>query len=110
MEGRKDDNGKVPIHLIPAEALYAAAKILDFGQKKYAPRNWEKGMDWSRVFSALMRHMWCWWAGKQPTGVNFIFGEIDDETTYSHLWHALSCIMFLVVYEERKVGEDDRPF
>lgn len=109
MEGRKDDGGKVPIHLFPPEGLFAAATILDLGARKYSERNWEKGMAWSRVFSALMRHMWCWWAGKQPPSKSFLFGELDSETNYSHLWHALCCILFLVTYEERQIGEDDRP-
>lgn len=34
-------------------------------------------MSWSRVFGALMRHMWCWWGGAQPTGKNFVFGDLD---------------------------------
>lgn len=109
MEGVKNDGGKLPLHLLPAEALFAAATILDFGQKKYAPRNWERGMAWSRVFGALMRHMWCWWAGNQGTSKSFLFGDLDEETKCSHLWHALCCIIFLVTYEERGVGEDDRP-
>jgi len=108
-EGRKDDTNKVPFHLIPPEALYALTNILHVGATKYEPRNWEKGMAWSRLFSASMRHMWCWWAGKGPSSLNFAFGSIDEETGFSHLWHALACIVFLVTYEERQIGEDDRP-
>lgn len=62
-------------------------------------RNWELGMDWSRVFGALMRHMWSWWKGE----------KLDPETGKSHLWHAGCCIAFLIAYEERNVGNDDRP-
>ena len=71
-------------------------------------RNWELGMKWSRVFGAMMRHMWCWWGGKGPTTTNFVFGDLDDETGYSHLWHAGCCLAFLITYEQRKIGEDDR--
>lgn len=71
-------------------------------------RNWELGMKWSRVFGALNRHLWSWWGGKGPTSKSFLFGELDEETQHSHLWHAACCIAFLVTYEERKVGEDDR--
>jgi len=107
-DGRKDDQGKLPMELIAPEMLFALATILKFGAEKYAARNWEKGMSWGRVFGALMRHMWAWWAGKGPTSENFLFGELDDETGCSHLWHAACCIMFLVAYEDRKVGKDDR--
>lgn len=107
-EARKDDKGKAPIHLIPAEYIFATAKVLGVGAQKYNEWNWAKGMRWSRVFSALMRHLWAWWAGKGPTGRNFLFGDLDSETGYSHLWHASCCIMFLVCYEEWGIGSDDR--
>jgi hypothetical protein len=109
-QGTKKDDGKVRIDLIPSEVIFALATILTFGAKKYADRNWEKGILWGRVFAALMRHMWAWWAGKGPTSKSFLFGELDDETKHSHLWHALCCIAFLVAYEERGMTQfDDRP-
>lgn len=107
-EGLKFDADKVRLELIPPELLYAVGSILTFGAKKYEDRNWELGMNWSRPFGALMRHMWCWWGGKQKTSVSFLFGELDDETGHSHLWHAGCCLAFLIAYEERKTGTDDR--
>lgn len=97
-EALKYDSDKVQLELLPPELLTAVGEILTFGAKKYAPRNWEKGMKWSRVFGALMRHMWAWWGGE----------NLDRETGKSHLWHAGCCIAFLIAYEQRKVGEDDR--
>ena len=108
MEGKKFDEGKVRMDLIPPELLFAVGRILTYGADKYGDRHWEKGMRWSRVFAAMMRHMWAWWGGKGPTTKSFLFGELDDETSYSHLWHASACISFLIAYEERGVGEDDR--
>lgn len=95
----KKDGGKTPYHLLPPELLEATAKVLEFGAAKYEARGWEKGMAWSRVFGALMRHMWYWWKGDDK----------DPETGYSHLWHAACCIAFLIAYEQRGIGEDDRP-
>lgn len=109
MEGTKFDGGKVRIELFPAEALFAISSILTFGAEKYDDRNWEKGMKWSRVFGAAMRHAWAWWAGKGPTTKSFLFGDLDDETGKSHLWHLGCCVVFLITYEERGIGEDDRP-
>lgn len=96
--GSKFDAGKARIDLIAPEMLFGTAEILDFGANKYGARNWEQGMSWSRPFGALMRHMWAWWRGE-----NF-----DDETGKSHLWHAACCLMFLIAFEQRKVGTDDR--
>lgn len=98
-EGKKYDGGKVRLELLPPELLFGVGEILTFGAQKYEDRNWELGMKWSRVFGALMRHLWAWWRGE----------KCDPETGKSHLWHAGCCIAFLIAYEERKVGEDDRP-
>jgi len=99
IEGRKDDSAKVRYELLPPELLDGVAQILTFGAAKYEDRNWEKGMKWSRVFGALMRHLWAWWANSGP----------DPETGKSHLWHAGCCLAFLIAYEQRKTGQDDRP-
>lgn len=98
-EGRKDDTGKDPWDLVPFDALRGIVKVLRFGAGKYAPRNWEQGMDWSRPFSACLRHLTAWWGGERK----------DPETGFSHLWHAGCCILFLIAYEIRGVGKDDRP-
>jgi hypothetical protein len=97
-QGTKLDTGKVRMDLLPPELLFGVAKVLEFGANKYAARNWEKGMDWGRVFGALMRHMWAWWKGEKT----------DPETGMSHLWHAATNIAFLIAYEERNIGKDDR--
>ncbi len=108
-EGRKDDQEKDRLDLLPPELLFAVGRVLTYGAVKYAPRNWEKGMAWGRVFGALMRHMWAWWGGAQPTSKNFLFGDLDPDTKFSHLWHAGCCIAFLIAYEDRGIGIDDRP-
>lgn len=68
-------------------------------QDKTGERNWEQGMAWGRPFAALMRHMWAWWRGDDK----------DPETGLSHLWHAACCLAFLIAYEARGAGKDDRP-
>ena len=98
-EGRKEDGAKAPYHLIAPELLEGVAEALGFGQHKYAARNWEEGMAWHRPFSAMMRHMWAWWRGEDK----------DPETGLSHLAHAACCVMFLMAYEKRMTGDDDRP-
>ncbi len=107
-DARKNDQGKEPIELVAPEFIFGTARVLGFGADKYAARNWEKGMRWGRVFGALMRHLWAWWGGKTATR-NFAFDGLDNETEVSHLWHAACCLMFLIAYEERGTGEDDRP-
>lgn len=99
-EARKDDNNKIRMELIPPELMIAVGTVLTYGAKKYDARNWEShgGLSWGRCFGALMRHLWDWWRGVPN----------DEETGYSHLWHAACCIAFLIAYEQRKSGIDDR--
>lgn len=97
-EGLRYDKEKPRLDLIPPEAIMALGEVLRKGAEKYADRNWEKGMDWSRVFGPLQRHLWKWWGGENR----------DSETNLSHLYHALANIVFLLTYEERKIGTDDR--
>ena len=98
-EATKHDSEKLPLHLLPPDALEAIAEILAFGAKKYASRNWEKGMAWSRVYRACLGHLFAWFMRRGP----------DAETGKSHLWHAGCCILFLITYELRNAGQDDRP-
>lgn len=98
--GKKFDTDKVRMELLPVEALVGTAKVLTFGAKKYDDRNWEKGIKYSRVYGALMRHMTAWWNGE----------DTDEETGLSHLHHAGCCMMFLQTFVEREQeGLDDRP-
>ena len=94
----KSDDNKSRYDLLPPEMLEETAQVLAFGAQKYSDNNWVKGASWSRYFSAMMRHMWAWWRGE----------DNDPETGYSHLAHAACCLGFLMAYQRRGIGEDDR--
>jgi hypothetical protein len=98
-EGTKFDQGKAPWHLLPWGAVAVVVSVLDFGCRKYGPRNWEKGMDYSRLFSAAQRHMTAWFNGEDK----------DPETGLSHLAHAGCCVLFLLTFTITGKGNDDRP-
>jgi hypothetical protein len=97
--GRKDDSEKNRVDLLPFDALEEVAKVLTFGARKYADRNWEKGMGWMRIFGGVMRHTWAWCRGENT----------DPESGLPHLAHAACDVLFLLTYELRKIGTDDRP-
>lgn len=101
VEGTKFDGGKARYDLIPPEALDELAHLYAFGASKYADRNWEKGINYSRVFAALMRHAWAWWRGER----------IDPETGLSHMasvaWNAFA----LFTYDKRGMTQyNDNPY
>lgn len=96
--GVKNDRGKDRFDYLPSDALAAINEVLVYGATKYEPRNWEKGMKWTRPANAALRHMFAWLRGEKN----------DPETGLSHLNHAGACILFLIAYEQRGIGMDDR--
>jgi hypothetical protein len=99
------NEGKPLLHLIPPEAIWELGKVLTRGAKKYAPRNWEKGLTFSSTYDSLQRHLTKWWGGE----------ENDDESGLHHLTHALCNVVFLLTFVRRidkgKLPKtlDDRP-
>lgn len=97
-EAVKYDAGKPSYDLIPAQALEELAKVYTLGAQKYARRNWEKGMNWCRIFGAIMRHSWAWMRGE----------TFDQESGLHHMAHAAFGCLALVEYHYTKAGKDDR--
>jgi hypothetical protein len=97
-EGVKFDQGKARTDLISPVAIIEVSKVLEFGAKKYADHNWRKGMKWSRLLGAALRHILAYMGGEDK----------DPETGLSHLAHAFCCIMFLLEYEVSHKHLDDR--
>ena len=95
----RNDGGKNRVDLLPTRALERVAEVLTAGLSKYPARNWEPGMAWSRCYASALRHLFAWWRGE----------DRDPETGLSHLAHCACNILFLLEYEERKRGTDDRP-
>lgn len=98
-QGERKNDGKLPLELVPVSAITGMAEVLQAGAKKYAPRNWERGMHWSVCYASMMRHMLKWFNGQ----------DLDEETGLSHLKHVLTNAAFLIQYTETCPHLDDRP-
>jgi hypothetical protein len=99
-EAVKYDVGKPRYDLVPWDALEEVVKVLNHGALKYNDRNWESGMDWSRMFAAGMRHDVAFWQKLE---------DEDPESGLPHLAHSICCRLFLLAYFLREEGNDDRP-
>lgn len=95
----RDDDGKLPLDLIPASTITELAKTLQFGAKKYEPNQWRKGFLWSRTMASLMRHLNSFSAGE----------DCDPESGLLHLSHALANLSFLIEFVQTHPELDDRP-
>jgi hypothetical protein len=92
------DGDKSRVDLIPPEFILALGQHFGQGAKKYAERNWEKGMSWSRCYSSAMRHMLAFWSGEAN----------DPETGSPHVICAAWNMCALHWYGLYRTNLDDR--
>lgn len=96
--GLKFDDNKPPLQLLDGLWLTGVAQVLAFGAVKYAPHNWRKGLQLSRLLGAALRHIFAFLGGQDK----------DPETGLSHLYHASCCLMFAANMHETRPDMDDR--
>jgi hypothetical protein len=98
-EGKKFDQDKAPITLIPSETIIGMAEVLAMGAKKYGRLNWKNGIQYSRMLDAAYRHILAFQSGQ----------DIDPESGKSHLLHAMINLSFLHHFQTTERTElDDR--
>lgn len=97
--GLRFNQGKTRHDLVPAFAQDQYARVLTKGAEKYAERNWEKGMPWSKVTASLKRHIAAFERGE----------DVDPETGLLHMAHVMCNAAFLVEYYNIFPQGDDRP-
>lgn len=83
-----------------ADDLAEAARVFDYGRKKYAEWNWAKGMAWSVPTACIQRHAL----------FGILQGEVlDAESGYTHVGHILCNVIMLVHFAAHYTEGDDRP-
>lgn len=96
-QSAKTDAGKPDIYLVPPELFEAVAKIRMYGNEKYHdPDNWQT-VEIERYYSAAMRHLLAWRKGENR----------DQESGYSHLWHAACNLAFMIALEDKENEETE---
>jgi hypothetical protein len=98
-QGTKHDSNKPRLDLISPIALDELAKVLDYGTRKYNAYNWSKGLKYTRVIAAILRHTYLYLKGE----------TLDPETGISHMAAVMCNAMFLLHFEKMKQDFDDRP-
>jgi hypothetical protein len=101
--GIKNDQDKYKDRwdLLPFDAIEQIVKVYTYGAAKYQPRNWEKGLAFTRLRAALMRHLVAFFEHNEDN---------DPEWNLSHLAHAGCCLtMLLALHIRQTEGCDDRP-
>lgn len=96
--GARYNSGKPDLTLIPLITLYDEAKVWEYGAKKYARNNWQKGMNWSVPLACALRHLAKFQAGE----------DLDEETGLPHIAHAMCNLRMLTLYAKTFPEGDDR--
>ena len=97
--GVKHDTNKLRFDLLPAKAVEEIVAVYTYGANKYAPRNWEQGIEYSRIYAATQRHLHAYWSGQ----------DLDEESALPHLAHAAFGLLALLEYARTRPEFDDRP-
>lgn len=97
-KGLRFNDGKSRYDLITPFALEQLAKVLTKGAEKYAERNWELGMKWSKVIASLERHLQAFKRGE----------DFDKESGLLHIGHIMANAAFLTEYYKIYPQGDDR--
>ena len=97
-KGTKHDDGKPRMDLIDSYCLEELAKVLTMGASKYDAHNWRKGIEYSRIYAAIQRHLNEYWKGT----------DVDPESGLPHLAHAMCGLQFLLWHSKFKPELDDR--
>lgn len=84
--------------LVDFESFEPMIKVLEFGAKKYAPFNWQKGFDQRILMESLLRHAFAYLSGE----------EEDPESGLSHIGHIQCNAMFLAFNAKHHPDKDTR--
>jgi len=96
--GKKNDQDKPDISLIPKVAIWGMAEALTYGAKKYNRHNFRAGIAYSRLVAAAMRHLTAWNEGE----------NLDPESGLDHLNHCMASLAMLKFMQENHPNLDDR--
>jgi hypothetical protein len=86
---------------IPLEAIAAAAVSFEYGAKKYADRNWEKGLPWQQMIDSLKRHV-------EDFERRRDYDDGEDGSDLHQVCMIMASAMMLTASVIREIGTDDR--
>lgn len=92
------DSLETTLRVLRPHLITSATQNTRFLYDQIGAGNWALGMEWSRVYGAMLRHLNAWASGE----------DIDEESKLRHLAHASFGMMVLLAYSKRGIGIDDR--
>lgn len=96
--GDRHNAGKPRMSLLPPGPIIEVMRVAEYGSRKYADRNWEKGLSYSEILDCLFRHA-LKWMGRE---------RMDQESNCHHLAHVVWNALALMQMEVSRPDLDDR--
>jgi hypothetical protein len=96
--GKKNDNKKPRVDLIPIEFTIGTAKALTYGADKYGEHNFREGIDFARLLAAAKRHL-----ELEIAGI-----EIDKDSNNEHWMHVAASIAMYAFMKKNRPDLDNR--
>jgi len=94
-KANRHNNGKPQLSYIHLGCFTEAAKVMDFGAKKYGRGNWLKGQPLEQLIDSLLRHVAALQSGE----------HIDPESGCHHIGHIQANAMFLGLWLKQQQEE-----
>jgi hypothetical protein len=76
---REPSDGRGAYELLPPGPVHRLAIHYERGAQKYAPRNWERGLQTGRVMQSLLRHAF-----------KYLSGSRDEDHLAAVVWNAFA--------------------
>ena len=86
------NEGKPQWSLVHFKSLEPMVRVLEFGAKKYARKNWQKPLDPDEILESMQRHLAALFDGE----------EFDSESGISHMGHIQCNAMFYNYHRNRE--------
>lgn len=86
---REERDGKGRFDLMSPIALFRLARVYEKGGRKYSPRNWEKGMPFSRFVDSAVRHI-----------MQYLLGDRVEDHLAQASWNLNSLMHLEVTHPE----------
>jgi hypothetical protein len=98
--GTKYDEGKKRWDLIPWDpGMEYVADVYTRGAAKYGDENWKAGIKYSRLFAALIRHLFAYWLRRE---------QFDKENGQHHLASVIFYCLAFMYFDANATHNDDR--
>lgn len=95
-KGLRYNDGKPKWSLVHFKSLEPLVRVLEFGALKYAPYNWQKGLDKVEILESLQRHL----VDLIDAETSKNMGEkYDKDSNLHHIGHIMCNAMFYSYFE-----------